>query len=258
MQVFFKYQAAGNDFILIDDRDRKFEAANEILVKRLCDRHFGIGADGLILLQSHPELDFEMVYFNSDGKKSSMCGNGGRSIAMFAKYLGIVGEEAEFMAVDGYHYAKIENGQVSLKMNKPTNIERSQRHYYLNTGSPHWVEFKEKVDFEQDGFIEQARNIRYGERFAEQGTNVNFVEILDRHSLKMRTYERGCETETLACGTGVVAASLAGSFQGLESPISVLTKGGSLHVHFIKSGNDFEDIYLTGPAEMVFYGQIEL
>ncbi len=253
---FYKYQATGNDFILIDDRQAHFDIRNESLVRRLCDRHFGIGADGLILLRNHAELDFQMVYFNSDGRQSSMCGNGGRCITMFAAELGIVRDEAEFMAVDGYHFAKITQNQVSLKMSEVFDIEREGTHYYLDTGSPHWVEFKSEVDFADETFVRQAQAIRYAERFAVVGTNVNFVEKINHHTLKMRTYERGCETETLSCGTGVVAAALSASFEGVNSPVKVITPGGELSVSFVRSANRFEEIFLTGPAELVFIGQI--
>jgi diaminopimelate epimerase len=258
MQTFFKYQATGNDFILIDNREQKFNTADTELVKNLCDRHFGIGADGLILLEDHSDLDFKMVYFNSDGRQSSMCGNGGRCITMFAKHLKIIDSEAEFLAVDGYHYAKIKQDLVWLKMTEPMDIEQSEHHFYLNTGSPHWVEFKQNLDFEDETFVKAAKAIRYNERFANVGTNVNFVSISDNKNLKIRTYERGCEVETLSCGTGVVAAALCASFEGLHSPVWAQTKGGILSVHFTKSGNDFEDVYLVGPAKLIFSGQIEI
>jgi diaminopimelate epimerase len=257
---FYKYQGTGNDFILLDNRKLGLKFDNLQLVAGLCDRRFGIGADGLMLLQECAGYDFEMRYFNSDGRPGSMCGNGGRCIVAFASHLGIIGNTTNFLAVDGPHYAKISapNQLVSLQMIDVSAIEKSGDAYILNTGSPHYVAPVKELT-SRDVFSE-GRAIRYSDRFNEQGINVNFVEDLgDRYFV--RTYERGVEDETYACGTGVTAvalamASLKGQEGELESPVKVL--GGELNIRFTKQGDSFSDIFLEGPAKLVFEGDIEV
>lgn len=253
---FYKYQGTGNDFVMIDDREEKFPAQNYDLVKHLCDRRFGIGADGLILLRNKTGYDFEMVYFNADGRPGSMCGNGGRCTVAFAKFLGVIQNETHFLAADGNHDATVENGLVSLKMNEVTSIECGPDFYYLNTGSPHYVTFGENVASEN--VFEKGRSIRYNERFKQEGTNVNFAEERPDKSLFIRTYERGVEDETFSCGTGVTATALAASLRGAQSPVAIETPGGKLEVSFKKQGDHFTNIYLTGPAEQVFRGEVEI
>lgn len=257
---FYKYQGAGNDFVIIDDRTVNFDRSNNKLVEFLCDRRFGIGADGLMLLRNKEGFDFEMVYYNSDGYESSMCGNGGRCIVAFANKLGIVGDHCSFIAIDGRHEADMlsENGKqwVSLKMIPVSEVENGEKHCYLDTGSPHYVELAN--DLSNFDLVNEAKKIRYNDRFKAVGTNVNFVELLD-DVLNIRTYERGVEDETLACGTGVTAAVLTMAKKGLitTNSLKVKAKGGDLRVEFEKTTEGgFDNIWLQGPAEFVFKGSI--
>ncbi|RYE27945.1 MAG: diaminopimelate epimerase, partial [Sphingobacteriaceae bacterium] len=199
-QVFYKYQGAGNDFILIDNRLQQFNHQNPELIARICNRRFGIGADGIMFLQLKEAFDFEMVYYNADGKPSSMCGNGGRCIVAFARFLGLIEQETNFLAVDGTHYAKIsESGDwVSLQMIDVDQIYRDEDAFVLNTGSPHYVQLVQNLEQKnvyQDGFA-----IRNNETYKNEGININFVEPLN-DGFFVRTFERGVEDETYACGT---------------------------------------------------------
>jgi diaminopimelate epimerase len=257
---FYKYQGTGNDFVIIDDRRQTFPVSQE-LVARLCDRRFGIGADGLMLLQNHPDYDFKMVYFNSDGNTSSMCGNGGRCLVRFAHALGIFQQETTFDAVDGKHEAYVQNGLIYLKMNDVRYVQRETEFDFLNTGSPHYVTFQKNVQgMTHEEVVMQGRAVRYNDYFAPKGgTNVNFVEVMPDNSLFVRTYERGVEDETYSCGTGVTACALAANFRQFASPVQIHTKGGDLQVSFRQVGeHEFTDIYLIGPAEKVFEGMIEI
>lgn len=253
---FHKYQGAGNDFILIDHRMGDLKNIENSLVKQLCDRRFGIGADGLMFLLKHDEFDFEMVYSNADGNVGSMCGNGGRCIVAFAKHLGIIDSEANFLAVDGPHYAKIsaEGNRVDLQMINVNRIDKDGNAYVLNTGSPHYVE--EVVNLKDMDVYTAGKNIRYNETYKAQGINVNFVEDKGDH-LFVRTYERGVEDETYACGTGVTAVALSMAKHlhqtgHIETPIEVL--GGKINIKFDYDGQEFTNIFLCGPAERVFEG----
>ncbi len=258
---FFKYQGTGNDFIMIDDRISLFPSGdNTQLIEKLCHRRFGIGADGLILLQKYDSADFYMKYYNSDGRESSMCGNGGRCIAQFAKDLNIVGDKATFYAVDGYHEAEYQDGFVSLLMKDVDSIDkRSDDEFVLNTGSPHYVIFTH-TDIDSLDIVSMAKKIRYNDEFAKEGINVNFVNILSDNELKVRTYERGVEDETFSCGTGVTASVLAYSLRNsIEGkPITVQTLGGTLSVKFTPHEQAFKQVYLQGPALRVFEGKFEL
>jgi diaminopimelate epimerase len=256
---FYKFQANGNDFILLDDRKNIFPQSNE-RIARLCHRHFGIGADGLMLLKASGEYDFEMLYFNADGQPAEMCGNGGRSIAALAYSKGIAGKTMRFLASDGLHEACVEGADterrtfdVSLKMQPVPTVQWLEDGCFLNTGVPHFVCFVprvEEVDVEKEG-----RALRKDVRFAPAGTNVNFVEIQpDR--LFVRTYERGVEGETLSCGTGVTASAIAASFKMQQNRFRVHTRGGDFQVRFQKKDNRFEDVWLRGPAQQVFEGEI--
>lgn len=257
--LFYKYQGTGNDFVLIDNRSLNLSLSTEE-IKHLCDRRFGIGADGLMLLENEAGYDFKMVYYNSDGNQSSMCGNGGRCITAFAKLLGIIDNKARFMAIDGAHDASIdENGLVSLKMQDVKQVEDGGDFFYLNTGSPHYVRFV--TDLDNFNVVEEGRKIRNSERFMEDGTNVNFIEKKE-DALFVRTYERGVEDETYSCGTGVVASSLVAALTGASTAKNhchVSTLGGSLEVSFEKVlAQNFYNIWLKGPAVMVYAGHIHL
>lgn len=256
--MFRKYQGTGNDFIMIDDRAARFEADNQELIADLCHRRFGIGADGLILLREKAGYDFEMVYFNADGRASSMCGNGGRCIVAFARELGVIGERTTFLATDGPHEAFFTpEGWVSLRMIDVTEIERKADHCFLNTGSPHYVTFRHRVA--EMNVYDEGRQIRYSSEFAPGGTNVNFVENLGDGELLVRTYERGVEDETYSCGTGVTATALVAALAGAKSPVHIQTPGGNLRVSFEQPAPGiFRHIFLEGPAEEVFQGHLYL
>ncbi len=258
---FWKYQANGNDFVIVDNREDELQISSE-QIRRMCDRHFGIGADGFMFVNVSEDANFEMLYYNSDGQISSMCGNGGRCIAMFAYLNEIAGERMEFKAFDGIHIAIIEDRMshnlcdVSLSMTNVEEVQKNDQFYFLNTGSPHYIEFVKKVA-ELDVFTE-GRKTRQSERFMPDGTNVNFVELRDER-LFVRTYERGVEDETLSCGTGVTASAIAAYFITGKNSQIVHTTGGEFVVDFIhQQGDRFTDIWLRGPAELVFEGEILL
>jgi diaminopimelate epimerase len=270
----FKYQGTGNDFILIDQRQKTYlKKTDTALINRLCDRRFGIGADGLMFLENKEGYDFEMVYFNADGSESSMCGNGGRCLTAFAYSLGVFKEKCRFWAIDGEHEAAVKKAPknpnigkslwIELKMIDVKNIEIGNDYFLMNTGSPHYVVFVE--DLTDIDVYENGRAIRYSERFAKEGVNVNFVEIMPKKSAKkgieVATYERGVENETFSCGTGVTAAALAFHLKnGASTQIPITTKGGDLEVKFQKNteGGAFNNIWLCGPATQVFKGQIKI
>jgi diaminopimelate epimerase len=252
---FYKYEGCGNDFILLDNRKKEINLS-PIQIKQFCDRHFGIGADGLMLLENLEGFDFKMVYFNSDGNQSSMCGNGGRCITAFAKHLGIIKDKAHFMAIDGGHISVIYDEIVSLKMNDVSKIEVHSDYFFLNTGSPHVVKWIKNVD--DYNVFDEGKKIRYSEPFnSKGGTNVNFIE-LKNGKLFIRTYERGVENETLACGTGVTASALVEALA--DKPIhnnfcDVVSMGGNLSVTYKKYDDTFfTDIWLKGSANFVFEG----
>lgn len=255
--IFFKYQGTGNDFVMIDNRQKKFDKSNTKLISQFCDRRFGIGADGLILLENDDDVDFRMVYFNSDGNESTMCGNGGRCIVHFANFLGIIKTETVFVAIDGLHKAKVEGNEVHLQMQDVSNIKSTDSYVFLNTGSPHHVEFCQNLntlDVKQNG-----SRIRYSELYNQEGSNINFVEKIDSDSFSVRTYERGVEDETLSCGTGVTAVALAMNYIGETERkiLNITTKGGDLRVSFNSINGLYEDIWLIGPAMQVYKGEIE-
>lgn len=254
---FYKYQGTGNDFIIIDNRDGKTELSQQ-QVRNLCDRRFGIGADGLMLLNSVPEYDFGMKYYNADGREGSMCGNGGRCLTKFAYDCGIHKEFYHFIAVDGPHEAYFGgHGWIHLKMADVTKVDMHKGDFILNTGSPHYIKIVGDV-MKQDVCAE-GRSIRHSKDFEADGINVNFVESNEK-AIIVRTYERGVEDETYSCGTGVTASALvfAHNENGFNR-IEVQTKGGHLAVEFEKTGSQsFENIWLCGPAVFVFKGLVEL
>jgi diaminopimelate epimerase len=254
--TFYKYQGTGNDFVMIDNRQQVFDKTNTKQIAFLCDRRFGVGADGLILLESHDSCDFKMVYFNADGNESSMCGNGGRCIVAFAKFLGVIVDEATFEAIDGLHKATIIDDLVRLQMQNVNTIENHKSHVFLDTGSPHHVQMEANLsDFDVTTF---GRKIRQGSPYNKAGSNVNFVSKISDEKFAVRTYERGVEDETLSCGTGVTAVALAMNYIGEteKNHLALQTEGGELQVSFDTSENGYENIWLIGPATQVFKGTI--
>jgi diaminopimelate epimerase len=274
---FWKYQGAGNDFVMVDQRSQRWlTRADQTRIAQLCDRRFGIGADGLILLELCNGYDFEMIYFNADGRESTMCGNGGRCIAAFAHHLGLVNDQCKFLAIDGPHEATILPGRnaavalprpsdlcwVELHMTDVDSVEQHDGTFVLNTGSPHYVRFVENLS--DLNMIAEGRAVRYSERWKNNGINVNFCSTgRQQKGINIRTYERGVEDETLACGTGVTAAAISAfirqnePFGEFETPVHA--QGGDLSVRFTAQPDGrFTDIWLCGPAMRVFEGSIDI
>lgn len=254
---FYKYQGTGNDFVILDNRQGIFDASRIDLIKQICDRRFGVGADGFMLLENTPGYDFKMVYFNADGNESTMCGNGGRCLVAFAHKMGVFEKDTRFLAIDGEHWANIQDGIVHLKMIDIAQVEQNETFCWLNTGSPHYVKFVKNIaDYP---VFEEGKSIRYNDRFKAEGTNVNFAEKIAENEIFVRTYERGVEDETYSCGTGVTAAALVASLKGFTSPVKIKTLGGNLSIGFkANTSGGFEEVYLNGPAELVFEGEIEV
>jgi diaminopimelate epimerase len=254
---FFKYQGTGNDFILLDNRSGNYDFLNQKNIQSLCNRHFGIGADGLMLLSNSEEADFHMTYFNSDGNQSTMCGNGGRCIIRFAHDLGIQKNSYRFMAIDGLHLAEIsENGTIRLKLNAGLPPQTFEQDHIIHTGSPHYVKLVD--DVAAIDVKKQGADIRNSDAFKAEGINVNFVQVIHNNELFVRTYERGVEDETLSCGTGVTAAALSfRTFEKGNHHVKVNTPGGKLEVDFIQlPDGGFDEVWLCGPAAFVFNGEI--
>ena len=258
---FFKYEGIGNDFIMIDNRKKDF-IPNHFVIKKLCDRHYGIGADGLILLENDTEHTFSMRYYNADGYEGTMCGNGGRCFAWFANNLGITNSKIYFRAIDGLHHAQITaqnkvEAIVKLKMNDVKNIGYNNNYRILNTGSPHIIIPVENID--DINVFSEGRKIRYSPQFEREGINVNFVRVTDG-KITIRTYERGVEDETLACGTGAVASALVTLLDQKEvlSPVTINVRGGQLKVYAQLSAGKFINVWLEGPATSVFEGTIRI
>lgn len=252
---FYKYQGTGNDFILIDNRKPSFPEDNTI-IRKLCDRRFGIGSDGLILIQDHPNADFKMVFFNPDGSLS-LCGNGSRCAVKFALDQKIISNKNSiFHAYDGLHHATVIGDEVRISLLDVHEMTPHPEGLWLHTGSPHLVVFE---DFDETSDISQkGRKLRNDPRFHPGGTNVNFVKMGLGNEITVRTYERGVEAETLSCGTGVTAAALSAGARGKQSPIKVNTLGGQLEVGFSAEGASYKEIYLQGPAHFVFEGTITI
>ncbi|MCF6307987.1 MAG: diaminopimelate epimerase [Flavobacteriaceae bacterium] len=251
--TFYKYQGTGNDFVIIDNRTNFFPKDDIALVAKICHRKFGVGADGLLLLEENSKVDFTMVYYNADGNLGSMCGNGGRCMVHFANFLGIIDDKTIFEAVDGLHEATIKEGIVSLKMNDVAEIKTTSDYIFLDTGSPHHVALVsdlETYNVEKEGAF--IRNNTYG----KEGSNINFVEPISETIFAVRTYERGVEAETLSCGTGVTAVAIAlfETNKISSNKITLRTQGGDLKVSFNKTKKGYENVYLIGPATQVFKG----
>jgi diaminopimelate epimerase len=244
---------------MIDNRSQFFPKDNIKLIEKLCDRRFGIGADGLILLENDSQTDFKMVYYNSDGNQSSMCGNGGRCLVAFAKYLEVIDNKTTFIATDGLHHATIlDNGIVSLQMKDVTDVTIEKEYTFLNTGSPHHVQLVE--DLENYDVKNNGSQLRYSSLYGKEGSNINFVNQLSDNHFALRTYERGVEDETLSCGTGATATAIAmhaiGKTNAKEIDLNV--QGGKLKVTFDKTENGYENVFLIGSATFVFEGKIEI
>ncbi len=259
MQItFYKYEGTGNDFVMIDNRQNIFPKNNLQLIEKLCDRRFGIGADGLILLENDSANDFKMVYYNSDGNESSMCGNGGRCLMAFAKSLNVIENEATFIATDGLHEATIlENGLVNLQMKDVSEVKIETDYVFLNTGSPHHVMLVD--DLENQDVKTIGAQIRYSDLYGKAGSNVNFVKQISENHFALRTYERGVEDETLSCGTGATAVAIAMNAIGKTNShtIKLDVEGGQLEVSFDKVDDRYINVFLKGPATFVFKGEVD-
>ena len=256
---FIKYQGTGNDFIMIDNRQLFFPKDHVALIAQLCDRRFGIGGDGLILLENDAASDFKMVYFNSDGNQSTMCGNGGRCLVAFANKLQIIDQSATFMAIDGLHHATIsKDGIVSLQMKDVTSVANSVDYVFLDTGSPHHVQLVS--DLIHLNVKEKGAAIRYSDLYGKAGANVNFVEQINPTAFSIRTYERGVEDETLSCGTGATATAIGMHFLGKTNAnsVAIKVKGGQLVVSFKYENGIYSNVFLMGPAVFVFEGIITI
>jgi diaminopimelate epimerase len=256
---FFKYQGTGNDFVILDNRDNRYDELTAKQISRICNRRFGIGGDGLMLLNNKKYLDFEMIYYNADGNSSSMCGNGGRCLVKFANEMGINKSTYYFMAIDGKHEAEIDmNGIIRLKMQDVYKVDYRSGHMIVNTGSPHFVKFASNV--KDIDVVETGREIRYSKEFKAEGINVNFVEPVGEDRIYVRTYERGVEDETFSCGTGVTAAAILSAHnENGFNRVEIKTQGGTLSVEFEKIDDQhFENIWLCGPAELTFKGEMEI
>lgn len=252
---FYKFQGTGNDFIMIDDREESFDMNDESLIKSLCERRFGIGADGLILLRNHENYSFEMIFFNSTGAKSTFCGNGGRCVLSFAHFLEIFEEKCEFMAFDGVHEGSVKGDMVSLKMADVTEVNVREDSVVLDTGSPHLVKVVENV--KSINVMNKGKKLRFSNEFGDYGINVNFAEVND--GISIRTYERGDEIESLSCGTGSVATAIAlYEIEKIDvTNVSINTTGGTLEVSFQHDGKSYVNIWLSGEASMVYSGEFE-
>ncbi len=250
--IFYKYHGTGNDFILIDGR--KNISLSKKNIEYLCKRHFGIGSDGLLILKNSKTYDFIMDFYNPDGSQATFCGNGARCIVKFAQFLKIIKNKTIFQAKDGTHNAHIQKNKVSLQMLNVEKIKEIDDLIFLNTGTAHTVKFVNDIE---NINIEEARKIRYNKKINKKGTNVNFVQIFDNY-IKIRTYEKGVEAETLSCGTGVTAAAIAYAYKTnfKKTKIYVKSNGGDLSVSFKKKKNIFNDIFLTGNAIQIFKGYI--
>ncbi len=255
---FQKYQGTGNDFIIINNKALNFPVKDKSLINRLCNRKFGIGSDGLILINPSERTDFEMLYFNSDGSLGSMCGNGARCSVKFAQNNSIINNEATFGAFDGNHSATIRGGLVFLSMKDVKNVKYFGNDLFLDTGSPHYIQIIDELD--NFNVFDHGIKIRNSSKFKKEGVNVNFVKVISDSEFYVRTYERGVENETLSCGTGVTAVALAMHKLGLTNlkKVKIKTKGGTLNVEFKPKENGFEKIILSGSVVLVYEGYIEI
>ena len=252
---FYKYQATGNDFVIADNREGKLSFSGS-QISRLCDRRFGIGADGLILLEKDSRQDFKMIYYNRDGSEG-FCGNGCRAIAHFAQLLGMIKTDFTFSAFDGDHRGQIlSDGMVRFSLHDVNTIEAKGKDFYINTGTDHHVRFVESLDTYP--VFDEGKKIRYSDLYKPKGTNADFVEVHADKGVSFRIYERGVEDETYSSGSGATASALVAAKQfGLTSPIKLTAPGGKLQVEFeTRQNGTFHNIYLTGPVQLVFETKI--
>jgi len=269
---FTKMTGAGNDFVVIDNRSKRIKTASKV-AKLLCDRRWGIGADGLLLLEKSRRASYRMLYYNADGSYGGMCGNGGRCIAWFAFINKIAGKAHEFEALDHIYAAKIGKNEVVLTMKDPRNVRIGDEIAFesgklvvnsIDTGSPHVVvpvdNLAEGVKLADVDVLAIGRKLRFDPQFSPSGTNVNFIERAGHNSVKIRTYERGVEDETLACGTGSIASAIvAARLWNLRSPIGIVPKSNMpLRVEFKDEAGVISQVRLAGPASVVYTGSIEL
>lgn len=257
---FNKYHGTGNDFVILDQFKTALFDLNQEQIAFICDRRFGIGADGLMIIRPHESLDFEMVYYNSDGRQSSMCGNGGRCITMFAHSKGYIGDSCTFWAIDGAHKSICDGNSVSLEMSHISQLEKDGEALVIDTGSPHYV-FESPLVEDQSAFIDKAKSIRYNDKYKQTGININAYQKLGPHKIKALTYERGVEDITLSCGTGVTAMAIVyGQRQDLDGQVEIEVEnlGGNLSVQYTKVNNKISDVWLKGPAVFVFTGTIAI
>jgi diaminopimelate epimerase len=260
---FTKYEGAGNNFIILNNFKKDYSKLKKSQIRNLCNRHFGIGADGLILINKSNKADFEMVYHNADGKVGSMCGNGARCAVLFCIHAGLIKNKAMFLAYDGLHYAIADirgnsiKPNIEITMSDVASIKKLLNGFVLNTGSPHFVKFVDNID--RLDVVAEGRKIRNHKLFKEEGINVNFVTAKE-DKIYIRTYERGVEDETLACGTGITAAAIVAHFAQVinQSKIKVIAKGGNLSVAFSMKNYSYRNITLKGPASLVFQGAIKI
>ncbi|MEO9570580.1 MAG: diaminopimelate epimerase [Polaribacter sp.] len=252
---FYKYQGTGNDFVMVDNRTKKFPKENVAIISKLCDRNFGVGADGVILIENDADYDFKMIYFNADGSQT-FCGNGGRCAVAFAKHLNIIDSKTHFIAFDGDHFADIESGIVSLKMIDVNEIKIQENSVFAYTGTQHHVEMV--VNLDNFPVFEKGKEIRYS--YSDPGSNVNFVEQINNTTFRVRTYEKGVENETLACGTGVTAVAIAMHITKKTNSnlINLPVEGGNLNVSFTEKNGTYTNVFLKGPATFVFKGNITI
>ncbi|MCK5118774.1 MAG: diaminopimelate epimerase [Candidatus Latescibacteria bacterium] len=260
---FTKMSGAGNDFVVFDNRDGGIPEERAELVRRVCARRVGVGADGALFVEQSEASDFRMRYYNADGGEAEMCGNGGRCISRYAYLNGMVGEKMAFETMAGRYRAEIVGELVRLEMVPPKdirlqfeiNVDGYERTInFIHTGVPHVVVFSDRID--DIDVPQMGRKIREHEKFAPAGANANFVQVVDRGHIRIRTYERGVEDETLACGTGTVAAALVGALlKRLRSPVEAITRSGLiLTVHFDLKGKKCTNVFLEGNAEVIFEG----
>ena len=254
---FYKYHGAGNDFIMIDNRSSVFLGDKKEFAIKYCSRRFGIGSDGVIFLEKDSEYDFMMDFYNPDGSQS-LCGNGSRCAGAFAYFLNIIGDQSTFRAIDGVHEGVLVDNGIKIKMGDVSKVEHIGDDHFIDTGSPHYISYDSSS--KQRDIVEYGREMRYSDKYKAKGTNVNLINELSQNHIQIRTYERGVENETFACGTGATACGLSYALLNEldKGIIDVDVKGGKLRIHFERNGEDFKNIWLEGPAEFIFKGSIDV